>query len=52
MEDVAPITYSTLHAYQLPQINDLLERVFWHGINGKPILIQSYHLIQLHLFSQ
>jgi hypothetical protein len=34
MEDVAPITYSTLHAYQLPQIHELLERSFWHGING------------------
>ena len=45
MEDVAPITYSTLHAYQLPQIHDLLERSFWHGINGKQISIQSYHLM-------
>jgi len=33
MEDMAPITYSTLHAYQLPQIHDLLERSFWNGIN-------------------
>ena len=35
MEDMAPITYSTLHAYQLPQVHDLLERSFWHGINGE-----------------
>ena len=35
MEDIAPITYSTLHAYQLPQIHDLLERSFWNGINGE-----------------
>ena len=34
MEDTAPITYSTLHAYHLPQIHDLLDRSFWHGING------------------
>jgi hypothetical protein len=31
----APITYSTLHANQLPQIHDLLERSFWTGIDGR-----------------
>jgi hypothetical protein len=31
----APITYSTLHANQLPQVHDLLERSFWTGIDGK-----------------
>jgi hypothetical protein len=35
MEDIAPITYSTLHAYQLPQIHDLLECSFWNGINSE-----------------
>ncbi len=30
----APITYSTLQASQLPQINDLLARSFWAGIDG------------------
>ncbi|KJA23642.1 hypothetical protein HYPSUDRAFT_201351 [Hypholoma sublateritium FD-334 SS-4] len=29
----APITYSTLQASQLPQINDLLARSFWAGID-------------------
>ncbi|KAF8184414.1 hypothetical protein BJ912DRAFT_1032367 [Pholiota molesta] len=33
IEEPAPITYSTLHESQLPQINDLLERSFWSGID-------------------
>jgi len=42
MEDIAPITYSTLHAYQLPQIHDLLQRSFWTGVDGEqPVLIQN-----------
>jgi hypothetical protein len=34
MLNPAPITYSTLHANQLDQIHDLLERSFWTGIDG------------------
>ncbi|PPQ94441.1 hypothetical protein CVT25_002532 [Psilocybe cyanescens] len=33
VEGMAPITYSTLHAYHLPQVHDLLERSFWTGID-------------------
>ncbi|KAF9485525.1 hypothetical protein BDN70DRAFT_927463 [Pholiota conissans] len=33
IEEPAPITYSTLHENQLPQVNDLLERSFWSGID-------------------
>ncbi|EKM82016.1 hypothetical protein AGABI1DRAFT_119036 [Agaricus bisporus var. burnettii JB137-S8] len=33
MEDLAPITYSTLQASHLPQTHDLLERSFWTGID-------------------
>ncbi|KAF9558712.1 hypothetical protein CPC08DRAFT_763776 [Agrocybe pediades] len=33
VESLGPITYSTLHAYQLPQVHDLLERSFWPGID-------------------
>ncbi|KAM5534628.1 hypothetical protein V8D89_011640 [Ganoderma adspersum] len=32
-ESMAPITYCTLQRRQLEQINDLLGRVFWEGIN-------------------
>ncbi|KAH9479737.1 Cysteine-rich protein 2-binding protein [Psilocybe cubensis] len=33
IEAIAPITYSTLHEYHLPQVHDLLERSFWSGID-------------------
>ncbi|TFK39467.1 hypothetical protein BDQ12DRAFT_722331 [Crucibulum laeve] len=33
MESRAPITYTSLQAGHLPQIHDLLERVFWSGID-------------------
>ncbi|KAJ3571043.1 hypothetical protein NP233_g4013 [Leucocoprinus birnbaumii] len=33
MESLAPITYCSLQACQLNQIHDLLERVFWTGID-------------------
>ena len=35
IETVAPIIYTSLQASQLPQIHDLLERVFWTGIDGE-----------------
>lgn len=41
---MAPITYSTLHAYHLPQVHDLLERSFWTGIDGMPTRSQYYPL--------
>ena len=33
-ESIAPITYCTLQRCHLAQINDLLGRVFWEGIDG------------------
>ncbi|KAF8159861.1 hypothetical protein B0H34DRAFT_843548 [Crassisporium funariophilum] len=41
LEHIAPITYSTMDAYQLPQINDLLERSFWKGIDASDSLDYS-----------
>jgi len=35
----APITYSTLQSCHLDQIHDLLERVFWTGIDGEHITL-------------
>ncbi|TFK25101.1 hypothetical protein FA15DRAFT_372502 [Coprinopsis marcescibilis] len=32
-ESTAPITYTTLQRIHLPQVHDLLERVFWSGID-------------------
>lgn len=48
IEDVSPITYSTLHPYQLPQIHDLLERSFWTGINGEQPIFSSKFFIQFN----
>jgi hypothetical protein len=31
---IAPIEYTTLQPHHLQQVHDLLERVFWSGING------------------
>ncbi|KDR67613.1 hypothetical protein GALMADRAFT_1068826 [Galerina marginata CBS 339.88] len=33
IEEPAPLTYFTLHAYHLPQVHDLLEKSFWSGID-------------------
>lgn len=35
----APVTYSTLQSCHLDQIHDLLERVFWTGIDGDYITL-------------
>lgn len=38
-ESMAPITYCTLQRCHLEQINELLGRVFWEGIDGAPLCL-------------
>lgn len=38
IESVAPITYCTLQGSHLDQIHDLLQRVFWTGIDGEYVM--------------
>ncbi|RPD76381.1 hypothetical protein L226DRAFT_460025, partial [Lentinus tigrinus ALCF2SS1-7] len=40
-ETVAPVTYCTLQPYHLDQVNDLLARVFWEGIDVSDALAYS-----------
>jgi hypothetical protein len=42
MESLAPITYNTLQACHLNQIHDLLERVFWTGIDGEHVILPTF----------
>ena len=37
-ETLAPITYTSLQAYHLEQVHDLLARAFWAGIDGSSSL--------------
>ncbi len=44
IESLAPITYCTLQGSHLDQIHDLLQRVFWTGIDGEYVMLPTSSL--------
>ena len=44
LETLAPIVYTTLQHSHLRQVHDLLERVFWSGINGANAHVPSVRI--------